>query len=57
MKIDANHNKAILALKRAIVATFDDAKWRELGYLTDSIEMISGHPRLLRSLYWGDDDY
>src|SRR5574341_2319537 len=57
MKANANYNKAILALKRAIVATFDDGKWRELGYLTDSIERISGHPRLLRSLYWSDDDY
>jgi hypothetical protein len=57
MKANANHNKAILALKRAIVATFDDGKWRELGYLTDTIERISGHPRLLRSLYWGDEDY
>lgn len=57
MKADANRNKAILAIKRAIVATFDDGKWRELGYLTDSIEMISGHPRLLRSLNWGDEDY
>jgi len=57
MKTNVNYNRAILALKRAIVATFDDGKWRELGYLTDSIEMISGHPRLLRSLHWGDDDY
>ena len=57
MKKDANRNKAILALKRTIAATFDDGKWRELGYLTDSIEIISNHPRLLRSLYWGDDDY
>jgi hypothetical protein len=57
MKTHANYNKAILALKRAIVATFDDGKWRELGYLTDSIEMISGHQRLLRSLHWGDEDY
>jgi hypothetical protein len=57
MKPEANLNKAILALKRCIVATFDDAKWRELGYLTDSIDLISSHPRLLRSLYWRDDDY
>lgn len=57
MKPDANRNKAILALKKAIIATFDDAKWRELGYLTDSINIVSGHPRLLRSLHWGDDDY
>ena len=54
---NANRNKAILALKRAIEATFDDGKWRELGYLTDSIELIEGHPRLLKSLYWGDPDY
>jgi hypothetical protein len=53
----ANRNRTILALKRAIEATFDDGKWRELGYLTDNIEIIEGHPRLLRSLYWGDDDY
>ena len=57
MKAGANPNKAILALKRAIVATFDDGKWRELGYMTDSVEAISRHPRLLRSLYWNDDDY
>jgi len=57
MKKDANPNKIILALQRAIVATFDDGKWRELGYLTDTVETISGHPRLLRSLGWGDPDY
>jgi len=39
------------------VETFDDGKWRELGYLTDTIEEIEGHPRLLRSLHWGDEDY
>ena len=57
VKQGVNRNKAILALKRAMVATFDDGKWRELGYLTDTIDTISGHPRLLRSLNWGDNDY
>jgi len=57
MRPNANPNKVILALKKAIEATFDDGKWRELGYLTNSIEIIEGHPRLLRSLYWGDPDY
>lgn len=57
MKQDANIHKAILAIRRAIVETFDDGKWRELGYLTDTIETIESDPRLLRSLYWGDDDY
>ncbi len=57
MKPNAKLNTIILALKRAIEATFDDGKWRELGYLTDTIDIIEGHSRLLRSLDWRDDDY
>lgn len=57
MKPDANRNRIIIALKKAIVSSFDDANWRELGYLTDTIDMIQGDRRLLRSLQWGDDDY
>jgi len=57
MKPDANRSKAILALKRAIEDTFDDGRWLELGYLTDSVDIIQGHPRLLKSLFFGDDDY
>lgn len=57
MKEHVPRNKVILALKRAIEATFDDGRWRELGYLTDTIDLIERHPRLLRSLYWGDPDY
>src|SRR5882762_299175 len=54
---EANRNKLIIALKRAIADTFDDGKWRELGYLSDTIQIIENHDRLLRSLYWGDNDY
>ena len=54
---NANPNKVIIALKRCIVDTFDDSKWLELSYLTDSEPLISQHPRLLRSLYFGDEDY
>ncbi len=57
MKPDANRSKVILAFKKAIEATFDDGRWRELAYLTDTVELVEGHPRLLRSLSWGDDDY
>ena len=56
-KPSADLNKVTIALKRYIVATFDETKWRELGYLTDSEPLISQDPRLLRSLSWGDDDY
>ena len=50
MRPDANRSKVILALKQAIEATFDEGKWLELGYMVGKEEMISRHPRLLRSL-------
>lgn len=50
-------NLALLAIQRAIEATFNDSDWKELGYLTDTHEWIEGHGRLLRSLSWGDSDY
>jgi hypothetical protein len=33
MKRGFSRDKAILALRRAIKATFDDGRWQELGYL------------------------
>lgn len=47
----------ILALAKAIQATFSSSEWTEVGYLTATDQYIDGHPRLLRSLSWGDDDY
>jgi hypothetical protein len=52
-----SNNQYILALKRCVLATFDHDKWLELGYLTDTINVIQNHPRLLRSLSFGDEDY
>jgi AbiJ N-terminal domain 5 len=36
---------------------FTKSDWIKIGYLTDSLEMIEEHPRLLRSLDFEDDDY
>lgn len=47
----------IIELSRAVQATFSYSEWTEIGYLTDTYRWIDSHPRLLRSLYWGDDDY
>jgi hypothetical protein len=47
----------ILLLARALEATFTSSEWTKLGYLTATDEYIDRHPRLLRSLHWGDDDY
>jgi hypothetical protein len=57
MKDGFKADKAILALQRAIVSTFDDGRWQELGYVLGEHEAIVRHPRLLRSLHWGDPDY
>ena len=47
----------LLQLKEAVVVGFEDSNWRELGALTNTIDEVDCHPRLLRSLSWGDPDY
>lgn len=49
--------KLILALQKAILDTFSESDWKEIGYQTGTEDWIGKHPRLLRSLRWGDDDY
>ncbi len=56
MSLDPTNRRVHLALKRAIKATFTQERWIELGYLTDTSALITGHPRLLRSQAWGDED-
>ncbi|WOV92930.1 MAG: hypothetical protein R1F52_07465 [Candidatus Nitrosoabyssus spongiisocia] len=38
-------------------ATFSYADWKKFGYDMNCIFDIENHPRLLRSLSWGDPDY
>jgi hypothetical protein len=47
----------LVAMKNAIVAEFNAEDWHEVGYLSGQHDVIVGHPRLLRSLAYGDDDY
>lgn len=47
----------VLIISRAVQATFSSSEWTEIGYLTGTDEWIDRHPRLLRSLHWGDEDY
>jgi hypothetical protein len=49
--------KILVALKRAVENSFDGDKWRELAYLVGLPSKVETHPRLLRSLYFNDDDY
>lgn len=57
MPSDRPSGRQLVALKDQIVGTFNDSHWRELGTLTDTLELVTQHPRLLRSLSWGDPDY
>lgn len=36
---------------------FTKSDWIKIGYLTDNLDLIEDHPRLLRSLDFADDDY
>lgn len=51
------NGKELIALKNQIVEHFIASNWTELGYMTDEIELIESHPRLLQSLRFGDEDY
>lgn len=56
-RADAPPNFVKLAVGRCIIATADYGTWNELALLTDTQERVDSHPRLLRSLHFGDDDY
>lgn len=47
----------MLALQRAVSDQFTQTDWEELGYETGEHDYIAGHQRLMRSLYFGDEDY
>ena len=47
----------LVDLKNSVVEFFTESNWRELGALTNTLDEVEGHPRLLRSLSWNDSDY
>ena len=55
--MDTALGNRIIELRARIVSEFDASNWEELGLLTGTTELITRHPRLLRSLAWGDEDY
>jgi len=55
--VDYDLGRRILALRERVVADFNTGDWEEIGLLTGYSDLISEHPRLLRSLSWGDEDY
>ena len=57
MKLDQSQQKQIIALKSVVVENFTQGNWTELGLLTGCVEDVRSHPRLIRSLGFGDEDY
>ena len=55
--MDLALGERIIALRERIVANFNAGNWEEIGLLTGHSKAIDGHPRLLRSLSWQDEDY
>lgn len=47
----------LVRLKNIVEENFTASDWEELGALTDELDYIERHGRLLRSLRFGDDDY
>ncbi|AJJ10633.1 hypothetical protein CH64_119 [Yersinia rohdei] len=47
----------LLKLQKLILANFNTSNWQELAALTNYLDEVDNHPRLLRSLSFGDDDY
>lgn len=57
MAINIDHQKELIEIKNQIARHFTKSDWLDFGYTLGSYEVIEGHPRLLRSLSFGDDDY
>lgn len=55
--MDTALGNRIIALREKVAANFNSGNWEELGLLTGFADTINNHPRLLRSLSWGDEDY
>ena len=55
--MDPTERKQITVISKYAQENFNEGDWQTLGQLTGKLETIAGHPRLLRSLSFGDDDY
>ena len=55
--IDKEKQKELVDIKNQISKHFTKSDWLDLGYTLGCYDIIEGHPRLLRSLSFGDDDY
>lgn len=55
--MDSSEWKKVAVITKYAVEMFTESDWVSLGQITSGRKIISDHPRLLRSLSFGDDDY
>lgn len=55
--MEAQQRKKVDVIAKYIIDSFSEGDWFSFGQMTGAIDAIRGHPRLLRSLSFGDDDY
>lgn len=49
--------KKVAVITKYVTESFSESDWFALGQLTGQLKKISDHPRLFRSMSFGDDDY
>lgn len=55
--VDSLERKKVTVITKYVIESFNAGDWLTLGQITGQLKQISEHPRLLRSLGFGDDDY
>jgi hypothetical protein len=55
--MDSSDRKKVAVIAKYITESFSDSDWFSLGQVTGKLKTITDHPRLFRSLSFGDEDY
>lgn len=55
--MDSLERKKVTVITKYASGAFSESDWFTLGQLTGKLKIINEHPRLFRSMSFGDDDY
>jgi serine/threonine protein kinase len=55
--MNSSNRKKVAVITKYAQELFSEGDWYALGQLTGELNLISTHPRLFRSMSFGDDDY
>lgn len=55
--MDALDRKKVSVVTKYAIESFTEGDWYTLGQITGKLNVVTDHPRLFRSLSFGDDDY